>query len=81
MSDTVAGSQGSLLSFNRVAHFIHAKFIWLLMASYLVAGVLPAWGLAIKRLSFGELHVFHETIKVSTNGPFSVSLMRHACQD
>lgn len=65
MSDTAAGSQGSLANLNRIAHFIHAKFIWLLMASYLVAGVLPAWGLAIKRLSFGELHVFNETIKVS----------------
>lgn len=63
MMDTVNVSRSALLS--RVSHFVHAKFIWLLLASYLVAGVFPAWGLAIKQLSFGELHLFQEKIKVS----------------
>jgi BASS family bile acid:Na+ symporter len=63
MTDTAAGLRGTFL--DRVAHFVHAKFIWLLVASYLLAGIFPASGLAIKQLSLGELHLFHETVKFS----------------
>jgi BASS family bile acid:Na+ symporter len=64
MAHTVTNSQDRLIP-DRLSHVIHAKFIWLLMASYVVAGFCPAWGLAIKQMSFGEMNVFQEKIKLS----------------
>lgn len=48
-----------------ILHFIHSKFIWLILASYIVASVLPGFGLWIRHLSLGELSVFGLHIKLS----------------
>jgi BASS family bile acid:Na+ symporter len=50
---------------DRIAHFIHHYFIWLLIASYAVAAAFPALGLWIKNVSFGQVTLFHETTKLS----------------
>ncbi|HEX7377649.1 MAG TPA: bile acid:sodium symporter [Pirellulales bacterium] len=63
--NTATGFKVARASAGRVAHWIHAKFLWLLLASYVVAGFFPAWGLAMKQLSFGQLHVFQETVRLS----------------
>ena len=41
--------------FASLSHFVHAKFIWLLIASYIVAGVVPGLGLAVRAVSWGTI--------------------------
>jgi BASS family bile acid:Na+ symporter len=41
--------------FNSLTHFVHRRFIWLLIASYLLAGFFPALGLAIRAVSWGSV--------------------------
>lgn len=62
-SVTTPASGSSALG--RISHFVHARLIWLLLASYLVAAFFPAWGLSIKALSFGEVHVLGENVRLS----------------
>jgi bile acid:Na+ symporter, BASS family len=52
-------------TFSRVSHLIYQRFLWLLLGSYLIAAVFPAWGLGIKSVSFGEIQLFQEKIKLS----------------
>jgi bile acid:Na+ symporter, BASS family len=49
----------------RVTHFAHDRLIWLLVASYVVAAALPSFGMWIRNVSFGELHLFHGRTQVS----------------
>jgi BASS family bile acid:Na+ symporter len=37
-----------------ITHFVHARFIWLLLASYVVAGVFPGLGLQLRQVSLGS---------------------------
>ncbi len=37
-----------------ITHFIHARFIWLLLGSYVVAGVFPEMGLQLREVSVGS---------------------------
>ncbi len=46
-----SGKNGRMLS--RLAHFVHQRFIWLLIASYLVAAMLPGVGLGIRAIAWG----------------------------
>ncbi|QDT20186.1 bile acid:sodium symporter family protein [Gimesia chilikensis] len=39
----------------RVSRFVHARFIWLLLGSYLVAAFFPTLGLAIRSVSWGTI--------------------------
>ena len=39
----------------KITHFIHKYFLPLLIVSYVLAGVLPAPGLALRQLSFGSI--------------------------
>jgi BASS family bile acid:Na+ symporter len=48
-----------------VSHFVHAYFLWLLLASYALAAAWPALGLAIRKVSFGEVAVLGEKTKVT----------------
>lgn len=41
--------------FAKLSHFIHARFIWLLLGSYVVAAFFPAVGLWIRSVSFGAV--------------------------
>jgi BASS family bile acid:Na+ symporter len=48
-----------------VSHFIHRYFLWLLIGSYVLAGLLPAAGLCIRDVTFGHVTVWGETTRVS----------------
>ncbi|WP_157679808.1 hypothetical protein [Nitrosococcus watsonii] len=37
-----------------LSHFIHRRFIWLLLGAYAVAAWWPDWGLWIRDVSLGE---------------------------
>ena len=41
--------------FSKFAHFVHARFIWLLVGSYLVAAFLPTPGLWLKSVTVGTI--------------------------
>ncbi|HEY2894928.1 MAG TPA: bile acid:sodium symporter [Pirellulales bacterium] len=37
------------------SQLVHKRFLWLLIASYIVAGFFPGWGLAIRGISWGSV--------------------------
>jgi BASS family bile acid:Na+ symporter len=41
--------------FHAVSGFVHDYFLWLLLASYALAALSPAWGLWVVHVSFGEI--------------------------
>jgi len=41
-----------------IVHFIHRYFIWVIVASYLLAGVLPGFGLWIRHVNLGGVNIF-----------------------
>jgi BASS family bile acid:Na+ symporter len=43
--------------FDRLSHFIHRHFVWLLLGSYAVAALCPAVGLWIRSVSFGRFGI------------------------
>jgi BASS family bile acid:Na+ symporter len=47
------------------SHFIHRHFLSLLIGSYVLAGLLPALGLMIGKVTVGHLTLFGETTRVS----------------
>ena len=47
------------------SHFVHHYFLWLLLAAYVLAALLPAWGLAIRNVTFRQVTVHGETTRVS----------------
>jgi BASS family bile acid:Na+ symporter len=49
----------------RFSHFLHRNFIWFLIGSYVVAGIAPAAGEAIKNVSLGRIELFGESLHVS----------------
>lgn len=48
------------MSLSSIEHFLHKRFIWLLLASYVLAGIFPGLGMAIRGVSFGEVTLFQE---------------------
>jgi BASS family bile acid:Na+ symporter len=40
---------------HKLSHIVHQRFIWLLLGSYVLAGVFPTLGLAIRSVSFGTI--------------------------
>jgi bile acid:Na+ symporter, BASS family len=49
----------------RLTHFAHDRLIWLLVGSYAIAAVLPAFGVWIRDVSFGEVRLLHAHTQVS----------------
>jgi len=49
-----------------LSHFVHAHFLWLLLATYFVAGFLPGPGLAVRHLSLGDLPLPGGAVRLST---------------
>ena len=47
-----------------ISHYIHHRFIWLLLGSYVVAAVFPDLGLWMKNVSFGQITLFKEKTKL-----------------
>ena len=41
--------------FAKLSHFVHARFIWLLIGSYIIAAFLPALGLSVRSMSWGTI--------------------------
>ena len=39
--------------FARLSHFVHARFIWLLLGSYVIAAFFPRLGLSVRSVSWG----------------------------
>ncbi|MDB5342433.1 MAG: putative Na+-dependent transporter [Schlesneria sp.] len=39
----------------KLSHFVHARFIWLLMASYVIAAFFPGVGLSVRSMSWGTV--------------------------
>lgn len=48
-----------------LSHFIHRQFIWFLIGSYVVAGVYPAWGLAIRKVVIRDVDLFQEETAIT----------------
>ena len=53
------------VSFLALTQFIHHHLLWFLIAAYAMSAIWPAAGLGIRSLTFGDLHVFNETLHVS----------------
>jgi BASS family bile acid:Na+ symporter len=51
--------QGDTL-IREVSHFVHRRFLWFLVGSYIVAGLAPDLGLRIKNLTFARVTLFNE---------------------
>lgn len=51
--------------FFALMQFIHHHLLWFLIAAYTMSAIWPAAGLGIRNLTFGDLHVFNETLHVS----------------
>jgi bile acid:Na+ symporter, BASS family len=48
-----------------LSHFIHQRFIWLLLFAYLIAGICPCFGLWIRGVTVGQIAVFNEQATIS----------------
>ncbi|ARO87505.1 Na+-dependent transporter [Nitrosospira lacus] len=48
-----------------ISHFLHRHLLWFLIAAYVIAVILPAPGLWIRNVSFGEIHVLKQKINIS----------------
>jgi BASS family bile acid:Na+ symporter len=48
-----------------LAHIIHRYFLWFLIGSYVLAGLMPSAGLALRSLTFGHVTFWGETTRVS----------------
>lgn len=62
----------------RISHFVHANFLWLMIASYGVAAIFPTPGLWIRDVSFGSIRLFGTTTKVSLSMLMLSSLLLNA---
>jgi BASS family bile acid:Na+ symporter len=49
----------------KLVHLVHRYLIWIIVASYLVAAVLPGLGLAIRHLGLGYIDVFGSRLSLS----------------
>jgi BASS family bile acid:Na+ symporter len=62
---TERGGIKKRLMWLRVSQFIHHHLLWFLVASYVVASVVPGPGLWVRSQSFGELPLFHTKLDLS----------------
>ena len=52
-------------TFRSLSGFIHHHLLWFLIGAYMLSALWPTAGLWIRNQTFGELHVFQETLHVS----------------
>jgi BASS family bile acid:Na+ symporter len=50
--------------FTSLSHFIHQRFIWLLLGAYVAAALWPGWGLWMRDASLGEVTIMQEKILI-----------------
>jgi BASS family bile acid:Na+ symporter len=55
----------TLKTIERVSNALHAQFLWLLLGSYFLAAVCPAWGLWLRDVSLGDVAIFGHPIRLS----------------
>jgi BASS family bile acid:Na+ symporter len=48
-----------------LSHWVHQRFLWLLVCSYAAAAVCPVFGLWIRDVAFGEVALFGERTRVT----------------
>src|SRR5690349_6023695 len=56
-SPKLCNGTGIMNVVSRLSHFIHARFIWLLIGSYMVAAFFPTLGLAVRSLHWGTINL------------------------
>ncbi len=56
---------GSMSMVDRVSHFIHQRFLWLLLATYVVAAFWPGPGLWLREVSLGTFSVLGNSTHVT----------------
>ncbi len=56
---------GERTSLDRISHFVHDHFLWLLLATYAVAAAVPGLGLAIRDVSAGRVGLAGESMNLS----------------
>ena len=61
-----------------IVHFIHRHFIWIIVSSYIVAAVLPGFGLGIRNLNLGSVTVFQGKLVFSLPPIMLASLLFNA---
>src|SRR6266699_2805890 len=49
----------------RVSSFVHGYFLWLLLACYAAAALVPGVGLWIRDISFGEISLFQQRTSIT----------------
>jgi len=59
-------------------HLISQKFIWIIIASYIIATVMPEFGLKIRHFNFGNVHVFQSNLVISLPLIMLASLLYNA---
>jgi bile acid:Na+ symporter, BASS family len=50
---------------DRISHFVHARFLWLLLATYALAAAWPGPGLALRGVSVGRVSLMGEAMDLS----------------
>jgi BASS family bile acid:Na+ symporter len=60
------------------SHFVHKRFLWLMIGSYAVAAVLPKWGLWIRDVRLGELTLFGTKTTISLSMAMLAALLLNA---
>ena len=50
---------------DRISHFVHARFLWLLLATYAVAAAWPGPGLALRGVSVGRFSMMGESMDLT----------------
>ena len=53
------------LAFLSISHFLHRHLLWLLIAAYVIAVILPVPGLWIRNVSFGEITILQQKTNIS----------------
>jgi BASS family bile acid:Na+ symporter len=61
--DTPAGKEN--FDFRGISRVIQRHLLWFLVGAYLIATVLPAPGLWIRNMSFGEVNLFEQKMNIS----------------
>jgi BASS family bile acid:Na+ symporter len=55
----------SQFTFLALSQFLHHHLLWFLISAYAIATVSPTVGLGIRRISFGDVSIFHEKTHIS----------------
>src|SRR4051794_37546234 len=50
---------------DRISHFVHARFLWLLLATYALAAAWPGPGLAVRGVAIGRVSLMGEAMDLT----------------